>query len=459
VKARLRQWWPGKRKHGGNASAPSDCCQADSVGLSRLARLNELATYRAVLLLQGPNGPFFARLAARLERAGVRVWKINFNLADRVFYLSRRATEFRQPFPAWRPYLEHRLEEFRIEAIVLFGNNRAYHRVAREVAASRGVDIWVFEEGYVRPGFVTLEKGGVNGDSPLMHIAAVDLPPRPRPPVPVRFRFPFARMVALSAAYTFLLWVGKRRFPHYVHHRPYGLADALRWASGLMIRKPWFQWSEHRDRVRYLGSRRPYFLFVMQMECDPAVQVYSRYRTNCACLGEVIHSFAQHAAPDVDLVVRPHPMERGHASYGPLVASLAKRYGVQARVRLLHEGHMPTLLKRSLGVVTINSTVGVQTLFHRVPIKTLGTCFYDKPGLTDQQPLHHFWKQPKAPDPVLSARFYRYLIAASQLNSSFYADTDVHPGAQPRAATRPQSVVRGVPSREGRVLPGQRISG
>ena len=38
------------------------------------------------LFLQGPHGPFFARLGKMLTRAGAEVWRVGFNMGDRVFW-------------------------------------------------------------------------------------------------------------------------------------------------------------------------------------------------------------------------------------------------------------------------------------------------------------------------------------------------------------------------------------
>ncbi len=47
-----------------------------------------ISTFRGerVLLLQGPVGPFFRRLADDLTRAGAQVFKVNFNGGDWLFY-------------------------------------------------------------------------------------------------------------------------------------------------------------------------------------------------------------------------------------------------------------------------------------------------------------------------------------------------------------------------------------
>ncbi|MCY1245693.1 Capsule polysaccharide biosynthesis protein [compost metagenome] len=75
-----------------------------------------------------------------------------------------------------------------------------------------------------------------------------------------------------------------------------------------------------------------------------------------------------------------------------------------------------------MGLVTVNSTTGLQALFHRVPVIVLGRCFYAKPGLTYQGPLDAFWNDPGAVDMSVYTRFRNYLVRVSQINSSFYAD-------------------------------------
>ena len=52
-------------------------------------------------------------------------------------------------------------------------------------------------------------------------------------------------------------------------------------------------------------------------------------------------------------------------------------------------------------MITVNSTVGLQALFHAVPTKTMGDTFYNLEGLTDQKPLDRFWCDPQPSDRAL----------------------------------------------------------
>jgi capsular polysaccharide export protein len=64
-------------------------------------------------------------------------------------------------------FLREFLESRGIDSIMLFGDTRTYHRHAIELCQELGIKAFVFEEGYVRPDYVTMEQGGVNANSTL----------------------------------------------------------------------------------------------------------------------------------------------------------------------------------------------------------------------------------------------------------------------------------------------------
>jgi capsular polysaccharide export protein len=98
---------------------------------------------------------------------------------------------------------------------------------------------------------------------------------------------------------------------------------------------------------------------------------------------------------------------------------LAQAHGVAARVLYFHDGPLGPILKRARAVVTINSTVGLQALYHGRPTKVLGRTFYNLPDLCDQQPLAAFWRTPQPSDRALFRRFYTHLIETTQINGNF----------------------------------------
>jgi capsular polysaccharide export protein len=94
---------------------------------------------------------------------------------------------------------------------------------------------------------------------------------------------------------------------------------------------------------------------------------------------------------------------------------------VSNRVHAVHDAHLPTCLKNAVGTVTINSTVGIQSLYHGTPTIALGKALYDIGGLTCKgMPLDRFWSEHHPPDQSLFRKFRRHLIEQTQLSGSFY---------------------------------------
>ena len=67
------------------------------------------------------------------------------------------------------------LREKSITDIVLYGDTRPIHAHAIDRARDLGVRIHVFEEGYLRPYWVTYERDGSTGHSKLMDMDLVDM--------------------------------------------------------------------------------------------------------------------------------------------------------------------------------------------------------------------------------------------------------------------------------------------
>ncbi|WP_454742851.1 capsule biosynthesis protein [Cupriavidus necator] len=388
------------------------------------AGLHQLARYQHVLLLQGPNGPFFARLRDYLESAGRRVSKVNFNGGDDLFYRRGTIERFTQPMPAWEVFLRKLLVERRVDAIVVFGNSRRHHRIAARLAKEMGIAFWVFEEGYVRPNYVTLEADGVNADSPIATWELNALCPNPPQPAQRRnFKHAFGWM----AWYSFLYFGGgisaRRMYPHYRHHKPFGFHEIALWLRSA-YRKHHYRRQECEINSRLLSDNHPpFFIVALQVYNDSQIRVHSPWRRIEDFIEWTIYSFVHNAPVDSILVIKHHPMDRGHTNYGKSIADCARRFGARDRVVYIHDAHLPSLLQRCSGLVTVNSTTGLQALYHRVPVIALGRCFYAKPGLTYQGSLDSFWTESPPVDTRTFTRFRNTLIHASQINSSFYADT------------------------------------
>lgn len=386
--------------------------------------LRRLLQHRRPLLLQGPMGPFFARLAAWLEQQGAKPYKVNFNGGDQWFYRRARAYAYRGRHEDLDAWLASFVVLHRIDALVLFGQHRPVHELARAVAARLSLPVFVFEEGYLRPDYITLEEGGVNGLSSVPKSAEAlrfmpDEPPASRPqPVAASF----ARMAWYATCYSVAMWVARPVFAHHVYHRPlHPLTQALAWLRGGW-RKLWHGWTQRDVWARLCAQERHkrYFVLPLQVHNDSQMQHYSPYPSVEAVIDEVMASFARHAPVDEWLVIKHHPMDRAYRCYARHIAQRQRQWGLQDRVLYVHDVHLPTLLRHARGVVTVNSTVGLQALYHKVPVLTLGACFYAIDGLVHAGPLARFWREPGRVDEALYQRLRHYLLRTNQINGSFY---------------------------------------
>jgi capsular polysaccharide export protein len=291
-----------------------------------------------------------------------------------------------------------------------------------EVARRAGVAVFVFEEGYVRPDYITFEPGGVNGHSALSRDPADYLIPAQQAASSPQAAGASFRALAVHAIRYYLgAWSLRRDYPYYAHHRPLNpLTEGSRWIrSG--VRKLYHAVADRPLRNRLSTQRgRNYYLVPLQVHCDAQVTHHSDYPSIEAFIAEVIVSFGANAPAGTELVFKHHPMDRAYHNYRKLINRLADRHAVGDRIFYLHEGHLPTLLRRARAAVMINSTVGLSAIHHRTPVKVLGHAIYDIPGLTCQKPLDAFWRAPSKVDYPLYKRFRQYLIANVLGNGNFY---------------------------------------
>ncbi len=66
-------------------------------------------------------------------------------------------------------------------------------------------------------------------------------------------------------------------------------------------------------------------------------------------------------------------------------------------------------MQTSLGVVTVNSTVGTLALNSAKPVVVLGHAVYKVPGIVHHTSLDSFWGAPRQPDMTLYSAFRRVL--------------------------------------------------
>lgn len=376
-----------------------------------------------ILFLQGPMGTFFKKLDTAFHKKGANTYKIGFNMGDQFFSHKYNYIPFKETPRAWPQFIEDFLLQKEIDKIFLFGDCRYYQRLARKIAYQHNIDVYVFEEGYLRPHYITLEKFGVNNFSMLPRDAdfyrqlpseSVTLPEHSHPSK--------TQMVLSATLYYALSNIFNWKYPHYRHHRDFSAIKEFFYAVRGVMRKGLYRFTERRyiSLITQKISKKYYFV-PLQTHNDFQILQHSNYRSIEKFIIEVLESFAHHAPKDFYLVFKHHPVDRGRKNYRSFIEEQATLLSIAKRVHTIHDVHLPDCLSHAVGTITINSTVGLSAIGHNIPTLCLGDAVYDMEGLSNKgMSLRKFWHQHKKPDTELYKKFREYLIVTTQLNGSFY---------------------------------------
>jgi capsular polysaccharide export protein len=383
---------------------------------------------RFFLALQGTASPFFGRLAAGLCDRGHQVRRVNFCGGDLAYQGSEPTWNYCGKSEELGDWYRDVVEGNNVTDVLLFGDCRAIHRPMHPVASALGVRVHVFEEGYVRPHWITMERHGVNGRSLLPRDPAWYLDSRKHVPPAAPGKpsgYNLYERAYHDIRYRMANTLYARRFPHYKSHRPTnGFREYAGLAYGAVRQRMRDREAESVTR-ELLEQKRRYYLFPLQLNSDSQIVEHSPFEGICEAISVVLHSFAQRAPTDSVLVIKNHPLDTGLIAYRRFVMTLSRDFGVEKRVRFIESGHLPTLLDHSRGVVVVNSTVGLSAMHHRRPLMALGTAIYSMPGLTWQGNLADFWIEADVPDMDLYQAFLGYVMHRTQINGDFYTRTGI----------------------------------
>ena len=133
----------------------------------RAAPYGSRSRERHFLFLRGPFGPFFRQVADQLGISGFKVTKIVFDGGDLSDWgYLKPHTRYPEDEALWPAWIDRFLAERKITDLVVFNDCIEVHMAAIAAAKRRGLRVHVFEEGYFRPLWITLETDGVNAYSP-----------------------------------------------------------------------------------------------------------------------------------------------------------------------------------------------------------------------------------------------------------------------------------------------------
>lgn len=415
-----------------DSTQPNEMLAAERgiIDFGKRSRLLSSKSSSRVLLLQGPVGPFFLQLQNVLNKSGFDAWRICFTAGDRLYSHRDKRLMFSNGLSEWQSWLEQFLAYSRIDCIVLFGCERPVHRIAIKVAKRRNIPIISLEEGYVRPGFITVEQTGNNRFSPLAG---------GMPPSDFETATPDKKQVNFSKSFAKMCWFG---FTYYssnilssfsqrdTFHKSRSLVpEAFFWGRNF-ARKILHQGRNYRIIEKLLEfNDKNYFLIPLQVADDSQLKEAGNGWTNEKLIIAALSSFASEAPKGVRLVFKVHPLERGHSRYNRLIKSLSSLHAVQDRVDVIDTGSLGLLVRHSIGMLTVNSTSGLSAIAHGIPLLATGEAIYSKTDFAqsacNKEDIDNFWHNAVFPDRNKCNRYLSWLRKNSLKTGDYYAQDGI----------------------------------
>lgn len=362
-----------------------------------------------------------------LRAAGAKVQRVGFNAGDRAFWFGAPGYIPYHGTPEdWEETFVGIVKKHAVTDIVLYGDTRPIHAQAIIAARKMGLTVHVFEEGYMRPYWVTYERGGSNGHSKLMTTSVddmrtalaqsdLDVPEAPTHWGDMRHH------VFYGALYHWFVMFRNSQYRNFKPHRELPLTTETALYTKRLALMPFAALDRIISTYRIKNGGYPYHIALLQLEHDASFQMHSPFSRMEEFLSTVIEGFAAGAPTHHHLVLKAHPLENGRSPIRKIMRRLADQHGVAGRVHYVRGGKLAQVLDHARTAVTVNSTAAQQVLHRGIPLKVFGTAVYSKPEFVSDLPIEQFFATPQRPDNRAFKDYRRYLLETSQVAGGFYS--------------------------------------
>lgn len=362
-----------------------------------------------------------------LRTAGADVWRVGFNRGDEFFWRDRSSYIPYTGTPQdWAAACADLMDRNGITDIALYGDVRPAHADAIAVAQARNITVHVFEEGYLRPYWVTYERDGSNGNSALMRMSVDDMRRALEKcdlelPDPPAHWGDMRHHIFYGAIYHFNVMALNRGYRKFRPHRDLTVAQEFR----LYLKRLWAMPLTSLERRvaswRIRNGGFPYHLVLLQLAHDSSFRAHGPFDSQAQFLERVFSGFAEGAPRHHHLVLKAHPLEDGRQPLRDIIRRLTHDHGLSDRVHFVRGGKLALLLNHARSAVTVNSTAAQQVLWRGMPLKAFGRAVFDKPEFVSDQPLAQFFAAPTRPDARAYRRYRHFLLETSQVPGGYYS--------------------------------------
>lgn len=239
----------------------------------------------------------------------------------------------------WYYWVENLLYQKHYDAIVLWGGLKIYQIAVEAVAKEKNIPVFFMENGYL-PNTTQLEKQGVNWRSSLKYLKKEE-------------------------------YMGIQ-IDSEIMDRIY-LTDLVPREK----RKSFFSISENRE------TQIPeFFCFLpFQVSKDSQIKLYSPWISTMPELVDIVFSaitrYNQRNKMNMKLVIKEHPSDFGRVSYEKFKSTWKSKGIVVGNSVKTQE-----LIEEAEVIITINSSVGMESLLKKKPVILLGNAAYHQVGIT-----------------------------------------------------------------------------
>lgn len=382
---------------------------------------------KRVLLLQGPVGPFFKNLQKHLNRQNVDTWRAVFHAGDLFYSNMKKRIRFFAGEDDWRLWLNEMLSSKQFDTIIYYGSERPAHKIARELGELYNINVISLEEGYIRPGFITVEKSRNNANSPF----AGQMPPenydrKLDETISTNIKSSI-RLLTFHGAIYFNLrgWFSTKSQKELFHRTTPLLAESFYWCRNFARKLLGGKKNYLIVKNLLRNWNRKYYLVPLQVAADANLKEAALGWNSVGMVAATIKSFAKVAPADTRLVFKIHPMERGHNDITPLILSTAEAYGIKDRVQVIDTGSMGLLTRHSAGMITINSSSGLSAIYHGIPLLVLGRALFANPKLATcangNPNFDEFWTSNYVAESDVRKNYISWLKDKTLMSGDFYS--------------------------------------
>ncbi|TDL78976.1 capsular polysaccharide export protein, LipB/KpsS family [Peribacillus frigoritolerans] len=311
----------------------------------------------------------------------------------------KTSTKELQLYKRYMYFIDQFIADHQIDIICLFNGYHWIDQITKVIANKRGLRTYYFEDGLFRPFTITCDPNGINADASVprdpdfydgLEVDSTRLQQFLHKPETLSAQASakenLVKVAAVKAVSMFGSLLG-------IHPKFY--AHITFWqAVKYFIYKKYFQYKKP-DQTTLPDE---YIFLPFQVSRDTQIFYNSPNISNMEELLDhvykAVRSFNQKNGRNLQVIVKEHPEDISRNNY----KDLKKRYRDKKEIIFVKKYDINKLITDSLAVVTINSTVGIESIAKHKPVITLGDAFYNIDGV-----VHHCDTPNQLDDYILKA--------------------------------------------------------